>query len=505
MSVYINNSNKSYTEKGALQYSSTEQDCLDLFSRIGSMRNTSHIKVLEMFKSAYDQNPKLATQILFWARSARIGAGERAVFRTILKELHSSSPAFIIDNAINIAELGYWKDLLHYFDLEEIVDIYAEAILAKDRLACKWAPRKGPNAIKLRNACKFTNKQYRVWLRENSVTVEQQMTNKQWSDINYSSVPGQAMRTYKGAFNNRDKTRFDLWKADDSKASVSASYPHNVTQLLLNGESYDTILDADVALAEKQWKNLPDYISPGENILPIIDVSGSMCGLPMLVAISLGLYVSERCKSTFKNRYLTFSSNPQWGIVDEEDDLDVKFKKILKADWGMSTDFERAYRLILDSALQFNVPQEAMPTMLLCLSDMQFDSARSGRLHLEEMQAEFKLAGYDMPKLVFWNLDSRDTSGSPATKDSTDVGLVSGFSPALMKAVLACEDFNPLDIMYEALKPIKVDYTNLPTQFRHNGHALKHFADGFHEGRWEDDMPIQLEDWQEKLEALQHT
>ena len=344
-------------------------------------------------------------------------------------------------------------------------------------------------------------------MRENSVTVEQQMTNKEWSDINYSSVPGQAMRTYKGAFNNRDKERFDLWKADDTKASVSASYPHNVAQLMLDGQSYNTIENADVALAEKQWKNLPDYISPGENILPIIDVSGSMMGQPMLVAMSLGLYVSERCKSAFKNRYLTFSSNPEWGIVNEEDSLDVKFKKILRADWGMSTNFERAYRLILDSALQFNVPQEAIPTMLLCLSDMQFDSARSGNVHLEDMQKEFTLAGYKMPKLVFWNLDSRDTVGSPATKDSTNVGLVSGFSPALMKAVLACEDFNPLDIMYEALKPIKVNYTNLPTQFKYDPLLQSKYGSVEEEilsGEWLNKPSMVMEDWQEKLEALQH-
>ena len=65
MSVY----NPTLTENGALQYNSADQDCLHLFSRIGSMRKTSKDNVLTMFKSAYDQNPRLATQILFWARS----------------------------------------------------------------------------------------------------------------------------------------------------------------------------------------------------------------------------------------------------------------------------------------------------------------------------------------------------------------------------------------------------------------------------------------------------
>jgi Mg-chelatase subunit ChlD len=482
----------SLTENNALQYSSEYEDkCLSLFSRIGGMRHKDPYFILDYFIKAYQENPELATKIAFWVRGARNGAGERNVFHTILQEITSSSPAFMSDNVKVIADLGYWKDLLEYFDNDDVVNVYAEAIKSKDRLACKWAPRKGPWAKKLKQALGLTNRLYRIWLKDHSNTVEQQMSTKQWSEINYSSVPGQAMRVYKGAFDRHDNERFDDWKGDDSKASVSASYPHNVVNTMLDGGNSSYIIsDADIMLAEKQWKNLPDYIRPGENILPIIDVSGSMSGLPMLVAVSLGLYLSERNKDKFKNSFMTFSSSPELINLKPELNLAEKLTRILQANWGMSTDFEKAYQTILDTAKVYNVKKEDMPTMLLVLSDMQFNVSLSGgeKPHLELIQERFEEAGYDMPKLVFWNLRSSRCEGSPARAGDVDVAMVSGFNPVLMKAILAVENFDPVSVMMEALRGIDVDTTNLPKNI------LNRFGDApsqdINRAWWEDD-----EDW----------
>jgi hypothetical protein len=142
----------------------------------------------------------------------------------------------------------------------------------------------------------------------------------------------------------------------------------------------------------------------------------------------------------------------------------------------MNTDFEKAYRTILDNAVSFNVPQSAMPTMLLVLSDMQFDESQRGHswrsrdidapkpVHFESMKEEFKAAGYEMPKVVFWNLRASNCEGSPARSDDTDVAMVSGFNPVLMKAILNCEDFNPMEVMFEALKDIDVNVAGLPDE-----------------------------------------
>jgi len=453
------------TENNAVQYSDTANKCLDLFSKIGALRNTTKGIILTQFQQAFQEQPELASQIAFWARAAREGAGEREVFHTILENMPNE---FIADNAKTIADLGYWKDLLRYFHIPEVVTVYATAIRTKDRLACKWAPRKGPNAKLLRDSISYTNKQYRIWLKENSETVEQQMSQKDWKNITYCGVPGKALRTYGKAFDKHDQDRFTEWKEDNSsKASVSASYPHDVIKIVSNFESWQhgNKKDIDWALAQKQWDNLPNYVKEGENILPISDVSGSMFGLPLLVSVSLGMYLANKNKGQFNNTFLTFSSRPEF--VKLTGNLEKDVPTMVNANWDMNTDFERTYRLILDTAISFNVPQEHMPTMLLVLSDMQFDQSQEGRNrpHFQLMAEEFEEAGYNLPKIVFWNLRTSVCDGSPARASDDGVCLVSGFSPVLMKAILAVEDFNPIDVMLEALQPIKINTTNLPTDF----------------------------------------
>ena len=220
--------NYTTTTNGAVTNSTSGKECLDLFQRIGNMRYADRLQILEDFEKAYQEDKELATQILFWARAARIGSGERKTFHTVLREIGKTSSDFISDNAKTIAELGYWKDLMEYFHITKVISIFAQAIREKDRLACKWAPRK---CAELRDELGFTNREYRKWLKRYSETVEQKMSQEHWDDIKYSSVPGSAMRKYHGAFEKQDGIRFEEWKNDkNSKASVSATYPHEVLQ-----------------------------------------------------------------------------------------------------------------------------------------------------------------------------------------------------------------------------------------------------------------------------------
>jgi len=443
------------TTNGALQHESSGNKCLDLFSVIGNLRNCSRTDVLERFEQAFNENPKLATQVAHWARAARQGSGERQTFYVILDEIAKSSPDFISDNAHTLADIGYYKDLLRYFHIDGVVKAFAQSIKNKDRLANKWAPRKGENARKLRDELQFTNKQYRKWIGEHSETVEDKMSSKMFYDIDYSSVPGGAMMKYKEAFMKKDLLRFDDWKNNKTvKASVSATYPHQIIEVAAGDES----------LADKMWNNLEDFITEGENILPMIDTSGSMFGKPLQVAISLGMYLSERNKSEFQDRFLTFSESPEF-VKIQGDGVADRLRNIEQADWGMNTDFTKAYDLILQSAVTHNVDKSSMPTMLLVLSDMQFDESQDDwdnsvpKVHFDDIKDKFNKSGYDMPKLVFWNLNSY--SGNQSTMNEDGVCMVSGFSPSIMKAILSCDDFNPMNVMMEALEPIELDFTNL--------------------------------------------
>jgi hypothetical protein len=137
----------------------------------------------------------------------------------------------------------------------------------------------------------------------------------------------------------------------------------------------------------------------------------------------------------------------------------------------MNTDFEKAYMHILRLAKKHNVMKDSMPSMLLVLSDMQFDESQSRgsgqfQTHFSHMQDEYEKAGYKLPKIVFWNLDCH--YGTPAECSDDSVAMVSGYSPSIMKAILNAEDFNPMSVMLEALAGIELDNKNLPTQFKYS-------------------------------------
>ena len=178
------------------------------------------------------------------------------------------------------------------------------------------------------------------------------------------------------------------------------------------------------------------------------------------------MYLSERTKGEFKDLFLTFSSNPEL-VKLKGDSVMERLQNISNADWGMSTDFSKAYQHILDVATKHNVVPESMPSMLLVLSDMQFDESQSYGTHFNHMKEEYEKAGYKLPKIVFWNLDAH--MGTPAECSDDSVAMVSGFSPSIMKAILNAQEFTPMDVMMEALKPIEIDYINLPEDFEYEG------------------------------------
>jgi hypothetical protein len=215
----------------------------------------------------------------------------------------------------------------------------------------------------------------------------------------------------------------------------------------------------DDAITE-QWNALPNYMEGSkENILPVCDVSGSMQGLPMEVSISLGIYISERNEGTFKDAFITFSSQPTMEYL--QGDVWERARQLSMANWCMSTDLEATFDLVLDSAVRDNVPQSQMPTKLLIISDMEFNQATGGGYWdsnnsdwnptaMEMVKEKYKNAGYEMPGIVFWNVNGR-MGNVPTKADTENTALVSGFSPAILTSVLGGELPTPLEVMFQTL------------------------------------------------------
>jgi hypothetical protein len=63
------------------------------------------------------------------------------------------------------------------------------------------------------------------------------------------------------------------------------------------------------------------------------------------------------------------------------------------------------------------------------------------------IRQKYESAGYTMPKLVFWNIQSRNAGNFPVQVSDNGTALVSGFSPAILKSLLTGEDMSPIGIM----------------------------------------------------------
>ena len=106
-----------------------------------------------------------------------------------------------------------------------------------------------------------------------------------------------------------------------------------------------------------------------------------------------------------------------------------------------------------------------MPTKILILSDMEFDAAiretslwerratatdtwnPTAQEMIEKMYSE---AGYKMPAIVYWNIQSRGEN-IPVSFDKMGTALISGFSPSILKSVVKGEITSPLAIMDETI------------------------------------------------------
>lgn len=440
------------TINGMKTNASSMNALVDLFFAIGASRGKDMTKA---FEKAIVANETLALRLLMWARDVRGGAGEREVVRKILTYMEKNHPAALERILPLIPEYGRFDDLLVFQTQafkEKAYVIIGDALRAGNGLAAKWMPRKGPIAVEIRNFFGMSPKQYRKSLVALTKVVEQDMCAKRWNMIEYSHVPSLAAARYQKAFNRNDPMGYAKYKSKlatgEAKINANAVYPYDVIK---SGK-----FGGDHAVMQAQWDALPRYIGD-ELVLPMCDVSGSM-GCPvggngnlscMDVCVSLGLYLADKNTGPFKDMFLTFSATPSINVL--KGDLRSKLRQLETANWGMNTNLNAAFDEILRVAVKGKVKAADMPKYLLIMSDMEFDRCtRFDDSAMQMIQRKFEAAGYEVPKIVFWNLHAR-AGNVPVKYNMKNVALVSGFSPSIMSAVLGAKDMSPVSVMLETL------------------------------------------------------
>lgn len=492
------------TTNGALCYSTTGNYLVDINFSVSKFRNMLNNKesLWEMFYPALMQNPRYALKWLLYLRDIRYGIGERDAFRDLLYNLivNTKVDSYFIKTC-NIQEYGRYDDLIDiYFRLYDdkklskikrinnikniIIDIIKEQLLldlanSKNNrsvsLLAKWMPTESTSSLKnrrrakiLMNKLNYSPKRYRqilVLLRKKIDIVEAKMSTNNWDKIIYENVPSKANLLYSRAFINHDSERrlkyIDDLSNNKTKINSKALFLHEIVSKYKKEYERNEVL-------ESMWKNIPKPDNFSDTLV-VRDGSGSMCQcLPnststiLDVANALTIYCSENNK-TFKNKFITFSQRAEIVDLTSYTNLYEKLKKLDGYYDYSNTDINNVFNLILKTAIKEKLSKEDLPKNILIVSDMQFDEVNSCDIDslFETINNEYKKAGYEMPKLIFWNVSYYDNT-IPMKNNKNGLILLSGYSTSLMRMVCSTE-LDPFKALREILNNKRYSIINTIT------------------------------------------
>ena len=385
------------------------------------------------------------------------------------------------------------KNLIINFLYEQIIKDYS---LKKTKVSilAKWMPREGHKWAKknpilfslltdkfvssnelnlsindVKNARRAT---YRRIIRELTNVVETQMCANEFDKIKHEQTPSVALNKYRKAFANEhlkippsyhQELTGNRHPTDPKRIICRQNLKMVLSTKKINGMQLDihklianvlqtsypySIMENNIAA--NQWTTIKenviesfttiqsDAINLGK-LLPLIDVSGSMRGVALEVAIGIGMLVSELSINVFKNKFITFHETPSWGLITGDNFYD-RVLSIKNTNWGSSTNFIAVFDMILDKIIEYNLTQDQIPDLLV-LSDMQFNQADKELTTFEVIQNKFLSIGFLPPRLIFWNLRG-NTDGFPVQSTTENTIMISGYSPALLKSILSGNSLN---------------------------------------------------------------
>lgn len=482
----IEETTHAYTENGAKAKNTSSNDCVDFFSTVGALRSAENVRKVRLFNNAWNEDALTALRTLFYARDIRGGLGERDTFRTILFNLAKNHPDVVRKNLENIAVYGRWDDLYvlqdtpveadmwktlkNQFDADWEAYTHANQNDTEISLLAKWIrsgneSSKSSRALGIKTAHMlkydvYDFKRMVIKLRRYLDVVESKMATNRWSEINYSHVPSRASMIYRDAFLRHDPDRYQefIQKVANGEAKINTStlYPYDIISRMYYRESEDASLQA-------MWDNLPDYVGNDCNAIVIADTSGSMMcsnGRPFFTAVSLAIYFAQKNRGAFHNLWMSFSTRPHFHVLKGKT-LGEIFSNMDMHDWSGSTNLHAAFSLVLDTAIKNHVPADDIPKSLIIITDMEIDgSVDSSWSFYNDMKKLYAEHGYDLPNIVFWNVNSRhDIYHADATRKG--VQLVSGQAASTFKTLMSCIGMTPVEYMNYVLNSGRYDLIQL--------------------------------------------
>lgn len=468
------NDTKKMTENGAQGYATTGSALVDLNFAVASLRSMTEEQIVKMFIPVFYEDRVLAMKWLFFLRDVRGGLGERRTFRIIIRYLAGSAPEMITGLIDIMAEYGRYDDLLCLIGtpLENTVlavlkeqleqDIINMEAAGRISLCAKWMPGNNTsseesrrNAAKLQHFMGLTAREYRKMLsslRAYLDVTEVYMSGNRWDEIDYARVASKANIIYRNAFMLHDRARRQdyLRQVRENHAVLHAGVlmPHEIVAQYMTCTGWRMEIRAEDQTLEALWKNLSGMAVEAGNVLCVVDGSGSMLcpvgggnATALHVSNALGIYFAEQMRGAYHDKFITFSASPKYVDLSACRTLREKLELAFANNDCTNTNIEATFELILQTAVRNHLKQRGLPGTILVISDMEFDTAVSGRnmdTLFDTIRRRFAAHGYKMPKLVFWNVNSR-TNVIPVRENELGVALVSGFSANVCNMVLSNE------------------------------------------------------------------
>lgn len=320
---------------------------------------------------------------------------------------------------------------------------------------------------------------YRKLLSElNTVldTLQIKQCDKNWSNIDFNNVTSISICKQKKAFLNINKKNEPRYPDLIDRDECSQHFKNHIQTAIKSGKEVKGLrvamadftkhalefkLPIEIDLLNSQWRNNSTQTGALKYMIPLVDVSGSMNGDPLHVAIALGIRIAE--KSIIGKRALTFSAKPTWVNLEPYPDFVTKVNVLKNAEWGGNTNFYAALDIILDAIIQNKMdPEDVQNLTLVVLSDMQMDSADGNARNVyDNIRVKYEQAGirvhgkpYKPPHILMWNL--RSTDGFPCLSSQPNASMMSGFSPSLLnlfcdKGIDALQQCSPWSMLEASL------------------------------------------------------
>lgn len=503
-----------FSTNGALEYATTGSSLVDFDSRTTEFRNTIESAIMKAAASAYEENPVQFVKLMFQNGDIRGGKGERYLFNTCMDWLIIEHPAIADEVLAYIPEYTRWDYLVRLVisDNKKISNHATELVvsqLMKDKeaveqagdgggvnisLLAKWLPslqtKKADQKKCVRHLLKSLHMQERDYrhllseLRGHLNVIEKAMSAKDYNSIDMEKMTAKQQLRYAGYLNRvmaeKRHAYIQAVLRGEKKMNASVLNPLEIWHEYLrkSSNSWYVTYDEDY---EALWLLLHANTSGDENILVIRDGSGSMCSpigsgssATMLEAASaMSVYCAEHLDGAFKNKFITFSRRPQLVDMSGCTTLAEKMNLLEKYDDCSNTNLEATFDLVLYAAIENQLSQKELPKYLLILSDMEFDEARgsyrgwnwnSGDWEVnsrdtlfDTIRKKWDIAGYEMPTLVFWQLNGARTI-YPEIDAKNGIIFLSGFSTSELQQVMAGE-FERMEEVAEEIEVID-DETN---------------------------------------------